>query len=272
MIILPAIDLLDGACVRLTRGSYDRVRRYSRDPVEVAREFEAAGACWIHVVDLDAARGGAAGGPSAACRRNRRVIHDIGNAVSCRIEVGGGVRTLADVEELLKASASRLIVGTTLVKDPEEVKRWCAVHPGVLWAGIDADEGMVRVSGWQQEVKLQDLKLAGQVREMGLAGIVYTSIGRDGTLEGPDIERTNRIAEVSGLPVILSGGIGGPEDVQRVLRRRHPGVEGLIIGKAIYQGRVDLKELLRSDSPTSDNEDEGSAPGWDWPSHRRKCR
>ncbi len=245
MIILPAIDLLNGECVRLTKGSYDRVERYSRDPVEVALVFERAGARWVHLVDLDAARGPSDNSRPGKTNQNREIIRRIARAVSCRIEVGGGIRRWQDVEELLEAGAERLIVGTILVKDPEEVERWSGFHPGVLWAGIDADRGMVKVSGWEQKTALRDVRLAERIREMGLAGIVYTSIGRDGTLEGPDIERTNRIAEVSGLPVILSGGIGGPEDVRQVLERRHPGIEGVIIGKAIYQGRVDLAELFR---------------------------
>lgn len=264
MTLIPAIDLLGGACVRLTKGNYDRVERYSGDPVEVARRFAAAGARWIHLVDLDAARGtvvsgrhSAADSPSqppaagqnqpAAVGHNRETVHRIARAVSCNIQVGGGIRRLQDVEELLVGGAKRLIVGTAVVKDPEEVRRWCGQYPGVLWAGIDADRGAVKISGWEQVAELQDVELAEQVRQMGLAGIVYTSIGRDGTLQGPDIERTNRIAEVSGLPVILSGGIGGMEDVRRVAEQRHAGVEGLIIGKAIYRGRVDPGELFRID-------------------------
>ncbi|UCF97817.1 MAG: 1-(5-phosphoribosyl)-5-((5-phosphoribosylamino)methylideneamino)imidazole-4-carboxamide isomerase [Spirochaetaceae bacterium] len=274
MTVLPAIDLLGGSCVRLTRGDYNRVNRYSRDPVAVAREFEAAGARWIHLVDLDAARGRAVSGAgrshvtaghadlpaarsvdqpaagsgnrSPADHRNRRIIQAITGEVSCNIQIGGGIRRLEDVEELLQAGAKRLIVGTILVKDPEEVRRWCRLHPGLLWAGIDADRGTVKVSGWEQEAAPPDVELAVRVGELGLAGIVYTSIGRDGTLGGPDIERTNRIAEVSGMPVILSGGIGSMEDVRRVADQGHPGIEGLIIGKAIYEGRVDLRELLRA--------------------------
>jgi phosphoribosylformimino-5-aminoimidazole carboxamide ribotide isomerase len=243
--IIPAIDLLDGECVRLIKGDYDRVERYSRDPVEVARGFEEAGACWIHLVDLNAARGSSVASQSTEAKHNREVIRRITRKVSCQIEVGGGIRRRQDVEELLEAGVKHLIVGTLLVKNPGEVERWCALHTGVLWAGIDAERGMVKISGWEQDAALRDVQLADQVREMGLAGIVYTSIGRDGTLAGPDIERTNLIAEVSCLPVILSGGVGGRNDVRQVLEHAHPGIEGLIIGKAIYEGRVELAELFR---------------------------
>jgi phosphoribosylformimino-5-aminoimidazole carboxamide ribotide isomerase len=245
MTIIPAIDLLNGECVRLTKGSYNRVERYSRNPVEMARRFEEAGAHWIHLVDLNAARGSSAKNQPGVENNNRGIIRRIARKVSCQIEVGGGIRRRQDVEELLEAGGKRLIVGTILIKDPEEVKRWCAVRPGILWAGIDADRGRVKVSGWEQDTALRDVQLAEQVREKGLAGIVYTSIGRDGTLAGPDIERTNRIAEVSRLPVILSGGIGGPNHVRRVVEQAHPGIAGLIIGKAIYEGRVELTELFR---------------------------
>jgi phosphoribosylformimino-5-aminoimidazole carboxamide ribotide isomerase len=247
--IIPAIDILAGHCVRLTRGNYDQVRRYSGDPVAVAGRFERAGARWIHIVDLDAARGSgstdtAATGSQAGVN-NRTVIQRIARSVSCSLEVGGGIRRREDVEELIAAGAGRLVLGTVVIERPEEVELWCRDHPGVLWAGIDAEDGKVRISGWQREAPLGDVELARRVTEMGLCGIVYTSIRRDGTLEGPDIEATNRIAEVSRLPVILSGGIGSVGDVQRVLDQRHPGIQGLIVGKALYENRVRLKELLR---------------------------
>jgi len=243
--ILPAIDILNGECVRLTRGRYDQRRRYSTDPVEVARSFEQAGARWIHLVDLDAARLSSATGRGAGSP-NRRVIRRIAEAVSCRLEVGGGIRRLEDAEELLAAGAARLVLGTVLVRRPEQAAGWCRLHPGILWAGIDAEAGAVKISGWERQSSLQDVELAVQAAQMGLGGIVYTSIGRDGTLEGPDIESTNRIAAASGLPVILSGGIGCAADIERVERERHPGVQGIVIGKAIYEGRVKLSELLRS--------------------------
>jgi phosphoribosylformimino-5-aminoimidazole carboxamide ribotide isomerase len=244
MKIIPAIDLLGGACVRLTQGDYDQVQRYTENPVEVALKFQTAGAEWIHLVDLDAARGTRDAGRTDTERYNRGLIREIVRAVQCKIEIGGGVRSREDIEALLESGADRLIVGTVLVRHPEKVRRWCTSYPGVLWAGIDAHEGAVKIAGWQQEAALYDVQLAARVQEMELAGIVYTSIGRDGTLKGPDIPRTNRIAEVSGLPVILSGGIGSMEDVQQVADQRHRGVEGLIIGKAIYQGRLDIKALF----------------------------
>jgi phosphoribosylformimino-5-aminoimidazole carboxamide ribotide isomerase len=243
MTILPAIDLLGGACVRLRQGSYESAQLYDEDPVAVAAGFARVGARWLHVVDLDAARGQGL--------NNRAVIGRIRAAVVCRLEVGGGIRTEQDMAELAEAGADRLVLGTVLVREPERVAAWTRGLPDgdrrapELWAGIDAREGRVRVAGWTEEGGLQDLELARRARELGLAGIVYTSIARDGTLGGPDIERTNTVAEASGLPVILSGGIGSGSDVALVATRRSAGVVGLIVGKALYEGRVDLAELLR---------------------------
>ena len=300
MIVIPAIDLLGGACVRLRQGSYDSARLYAEDPAAVALGFARAGARWVHVVDLDAARGAGARYPGAGARSavagaeargetrqggrhpgaNRGSIRRIRKALSraasgpedptspealpvCRLEVGGGIRAAKDLAELAEAGADRLILGTVLVREPHLVAAWVAARgaggreggaaggPAAadagpeLWAGIDARDGRVRVSGWGEEGGLEDLELARRARELGLAGIVYTSIARDGTLAGPDIERTNRVAEACGLPVILSGGIGSAADVERVHRERVQGVVGVIVGKALYEGRVELGELIR---------------------------
>jgi phosphoribosylformimino-5-aminoimidazole carboxamide ribotide isomerase len=243
MIVIPAIDLLGGSCVRLAQGSHASVRRYAGDPAEVALGFARAGARWVHVVDLDAARGAGAG--------NRGVIRRVRQALGeAHLEVGGGIRSAEDLAELSAAGADRLVLGTVLVRSPERVASWVAARAAAgagpeLWAGIDALDGRVRVSGWEEAGGLEDLELARRARELGLAGIVYTSIARDGMLAGPDIERTNRVAEAGGLPVILSGGIGSQEDVERVAGKRAEGVVGVIVGKALYEGRLDLKELIR---------------------------
>ena len=237
VIIIPALDILEGECVRLKRGDYREVKRYSGDPAAVARRFAADGARWIHVVDLDAAAGRG--------RSNRQALRGIRRSASCLLEVGGGIRSRADVEELLGLGADRLVLGTVLVRDPLEVERWCERYGPVFMAGIDALEGRVRVTGWQKDGELEDGELARRAARSGVSGIVYTSIGRDGTLQGPDIGRTNRVAELSGLPVILSGGIGCEEDVEEVFRARHPGVQGIILGKALYEERLELGELLR---------------------------
>jgi phosphoribosylformimino-5-aminoimidazole carboxamide ribotide isomerase len=241
-LIVPAIDILGGKCVRLTRGDYASARVYGEEPAETARALEASGALWIHVVDLDAARGG---------EDNRDTIRAIRAAVACRLQCGGGIRDVGDVAELVEAGVDRLVVGTALVREPDLVARMAAWAPAVIVAGIDASEGVVRISGWGEGSTVQDTDLAVRCRGLGLRGIVYTSIQRDGTLSGPDVERTNALAAQS-LPVLLSGGIGSEADVDRVRTERAPGVVGLIVGKALYEGRVDLGALVARHQAASD--------------------
>lgn len=236
MTIIPAIDLLGGACVRLTQGDYAQVDVYSSDPVAVAHSFEESGARRIHVVDLDAARGNSA--------TNRAVIGAICSAVSCTIELGGGIRAETDVEELLALGVDRLVVGTTFARRPEVIREWSARYGARFIAGIDARDGTVRVQGWEQETGIRDDEIAVTARDMGACAIIYTNIARDGTLGGPDIDGTSRIAESSGLPVILSGGIGSSADIERVAAQAHRGVVGIIAGKAIYTQAISLGDLF----------------------------
>lgn len=236
MIIIPAIDLLRGKCVRLNQGDYGEATFYDKDPVAVAREFEQAGAKRIHIVDLNAAHGDKA--------TNRKTIRKIRKAVSCVIELGGGIRTDDDIEELLDIGIDRFVLGTTFARNPRIVEGWSAHYGDIFVAGIDAKDGFVYVSGWEQETGLEDTALAQQAKRVGASGIIYTNIERDGTLSGPDIGRTNLMAETSGLPVVLSGGIGSQEDVKTVIENSHRGVRGVIVGKAIYEGTLELKTLI----------------------------
>ena len=238
MIIIPAIDLLRGQCVRLNQGDYGEATFYDRDPVAVAREFEQAGARRIHIVDLDAAHGDKT--------TNRKKIRKIRKAVGCVIELGGGIRTDDDIEELLDLGIDRLVLGTTFARKPQIVEDWSAHYGNVFVAGIDAKDGFVYVSGWEQKTGIEDTELARQAATVGASGIIYTNIERDGTLSGPDIERTNLSAETSGLPVVLSGGIGSEADVKTATEKAHAGVRGLILGKAIYEQTVDLARLIET--------------------------
>jgi len=239
MLIIPAIDLLDGKAVRLYQGDYDQVSTYDNDPVVAALRLEAAGVRRIHVVDLDAARN-LTGQPA---RHNRKVIAAIRAAVDCEVEVGGGIRRLQDVQALAEAGVDWFIVGTALVKSPEQVKHWISAYPGRFLAGIDAKDGTVKIAGWEGDSGLNDIDVAKTALELGFSGIIYTNISRDGTLVGPDFDRTNAIAAASGLPVILSGGIGSMNDIKQAVNHSHPGVCGIITGKALYEGRLDLAEL-----------------------------
>ncbi len=236
MIIIPAIDLIDGKCVRLTKGDYGTSRIYNDDPLETAKMFEASGAKRIHIVDLDAARGDG---------NNRSVIKKIRANVSCIIETGGGIRTTDDVRELVDCGITRMIAGTVLVKKPDLVAGWIAEFGRYFIAGIDSLDGEVKVSGWEKGSGLKDADLAKACSEMGIISIVFTNIARDGMLSGPDLENTIRIATRSGLPVILSGGISSAEDIRSVTEKgRDSGIAGIITGKAIYEGRIDIKSVI----------------------------
>ena len=235
MIIIPAIDILGGHCVRLHKGRYNESRTYRDNPSAVAGEFEQSGATWIHVVDLDAARGQGA---------NRDAIRSIRRAVSCRVEVGGGVRTRQHIEELLDLGVDRLILGTVLAKKPDPVLEWIEQYGERLVAGVDAHDGEVRVSGWEQDSGLRDEDFAATLAEVGLLRLIYTSIAQDGTLAGPDIARTTRVAHAFGHPTILSGGIGSNEDIERVYKHDDPNIAGVITGKALYEGHIDLAAAI----------------------------
>jgi len=236
MLLVPAIDLRAGRCVRLTQGRFSDVTAYSSDPAETARGYEADGARWIHVVDLDAAEGRGAD--------NLRVIEGIRRAVSCRLEVGGGLRTYEAAKALLDLGADRLVVGTLLIRAPREVARWAGLAGPRFAAGVDARDGRVRISGWTEEAAREDTEVAAELAALGMRWLIYTSISRDGTLAGPDIARTSAAARAAGLPTILSGGIGSAEHVDEVARFRDPLITGVILGKALYEGRVSLRDLV----------------------------
>ena len=237
MLIIPAIDLLDGKCVRLYKGDYSKVTVYSDDPVAMARSFVTSGARRIHLVDLDAARGSA---------NNRSIIAEICRQVDALFELGGGIRTQDDVKEIVDIGVDRLILGTVFAKDPECGARWTARFGKKFIAGIDALNGEVKVSGWQQGVRMADTELAKKAAECGMCSIIYTNIVKDGTLSGPDTERTLTIVEVSGLPVTVSGGISCAQDFADIVHNpRCAGrIGGIITGKGFYEKRFDLASVI----------------------------
>lgn len=235
MVIIPAIDLLDGRCVRLLRGNYAESTEYDYDPVELARRFEKMGVRRIHLVDLNAARGDGS--------NNREVIAAVRKAVQVTVEVGGGIRTDRDVEELMGAGVDRLIVGTVLIRDPDTVARWADSYPNTFVAGIDARNGEVRISGWEEGSAMSDTEAARLAREVGAVSIIYTNISRDGTLEGPDIENSLMVADAAGLPVIVSGGVRSDEDFRDIEKVSSHRIAGVITGKALYEDKIDIEKL-----------------------------
>lgn len=255
MTIIPAIDLLDGKCVRLYRGDYAQSTEYKIDPVEVAAQFVREGARRIHLVDLNAARGGATDRGS----NNRKIIAAIRATVpEAVIEVGGGIRSAQDVEELKGIGVDRLIVGTVLVRRPELVEQWAARYPETFIAGIDAKDGEVRISGWEEGSSLTDTEAARLAREAGAVSIIYTNIQRDGTLQGPDIENSLMVADAGGLPVIVSGGIRGMQDFEEIKQISADRIAGVITGKAIYEQRIKLSEVIGAYQSPAMQQGEGS--------------
>ena len=237
MLLLPAIDLRGGRCVRLLRGSFSTTTSYSADPVECAQGFARDGARWIHIVDLDAAEGKG--------RDNLGVIARIRAAVPCLLQVGGGVRRADQAGRLFALGVQRIVLGTVFVKSPEDVAAWVRSYGPRFAAGVDATNGSVRVAGWTEDAGRRDTDVAAGCVGLGIKWLIYTNIERDGTLSGPDIARTNAAARAAGVPTILSGGIGSVEDVEQVAEQKDPLVAGVILGKALYEQRVDLAELIR---------------------------
>ena len=235
MDILPAIDLLEGRCVRLIQGRYDRVITYERDPVEVARGFQQDGACWVHVIDLDGARAGRLA--------NLHALQRIA-ATGLNVQFGGGIRDEQTIRDALAAGARRVIIGTRALEDPDWFRE--VVHSdefrGHIALGLDARMGKLAVRGWTEQTTQTAVELAERVADWPLDAIVYTDIGRDGMLLGPNVEAIRSLAGVSRVPVIASGGVTELEDIRRL---KDAGVVGVVIGRAIYEQMIELREALR---------------------------
>ena len=236
MIIIPAIDLKEGKCVRLEQGLMDKATVYSEDPADTAKHWEAQGAELLHVVDLD---GAFAGSP-----RNLPAIIAIRDAIKIPIEVGGGIRDMGTVRKLVSIGIDRIILGTAAIQNPSFVQAACSAFPGKIIAGIDAKEGLVAIKGWAEVTTVKAVDLALQMQGYGVIAIIYTDIKRDGMLSGPNIEATRDLAKALHIPVIASGGVHTMKDIENLLTVRHSGVSGVITGKAIYSGSLDLKEAI----------------------------
>ncbi len=235
MLVIPAIDLKDGKCVRLLQGKKEAVTVYSDDPAAVARRWQSGGARLIHVVDLDGAFTGA--------QKNLDAIVKIREAVSVDIEVGGGIRDMDRVEHLFGLGINKVILGTKAVEDPEFLREAALRFPGKVFVGIDAKDGVVAVKGWVELTGLSDVTLAKKAEALGAGGIIYTDISKDGMLAGPNIPATEEVLRAVGIPVIASGGVSSMKDILRL--KAVKGLWGVIVGKALYSGAVDYREALR---------------------------
>jgi len=237
MLIIPAIDLRNGRCVRLLQGDPTRERVYSDDPAAVASAFAAAGASRLHLVDLDGALGAASG--------NRPLIARIAAETGLPLQVGGGLRRLADVEAVLEGGATWAILGTAAVEEPALVREAAQRFPGRILVGVDARGGRVAVRGWQADTGRDAAEVAAEAAALGVSGLIHTDIAADGMLTGPNLAELARVAAAARLPVLASGGIGTVAHLEAVAHLAPRGVTGAILGRALYEGSLDLGAAIR---------------------------
>lgn len=243
MLVFPAIDLKEGKAVRLLQGRMEDSTVYAENPIEVAQRFLAEGSEYLHVVDLDGAFAGKA--------VNDTVIRNVVKKVALKVQVGGGIRTLARIEELLSLGVDRVILGTVAVRDPQLVAEAVRRYGDKIIVGIDAKAGQVAVQGWAETTEMTASELGLKMKDMGVQRIIFTDIARDGMLQGPNIEGTVQLAQVSQLQIIASGGVSSLEDLQKLQAQAASGVsiEGAIVGKALYSGAFTLAEALKAVEP-----------------------
>lgn len=238
MIFYPAIDLKDGACVRLIHGDMEKVTVFNTSPGDQARLFRQAGCQWLHVVDLN---GAFAGEPV-----NGAAVDSILAALGPDIpmQLGGGIRTMDTITLWLAKGVRRVILGTAALRDPMLVRAACARYPGRIAVGIDARDGFVAVEGWAETSTVTALDLARRFEDAGVAAIIYTDIARDGAMQGPNVEATALLASAISIPVIASGGVASLDDLRALRTAEASGISGVISGRAIYDGRIDIKHAL----------------------------
>jgi len=236
MIVIPAIDLKGGRCVRLEQGLMEKDTVYSDDPAAQARIWQEQGGELLHIVDLD--------GAFAGVPRNKEAIEAIVGGIDIPTELGGGIRDLPTVEAYLELGVGRVILGTVAKENPSLVAEACRLFPGRIVVGIDAKDGLVAVRGWADVTEKKAAEMAREMEGMGVAAIIYTDIARDGMMQGPNIEATRRLAESISIPVIASGGVSSLKDIENLMAIEQSGVVGAITGKAIYTGALDLREAV----------------------------
>ena len=237
MLIFPAIDIRGGKCVRLVKGDFAQETVFSDKPEDMAAKWEAMGSEYLHLVDLD----GALAGKS----QNLEVVQRILDTVKIPVELGGGIRTMENIDQVLGMGVERVILGSVAVQNPQLVREACAKYGQRVVVGIDAKDGIVAVDGWGISGNVQVEVLAKEMAKAGVKTIIYTDISRDGTLSGVNVEATAHLAEVSGVQVVASGGVKSLEDIQALLPYQNKGIEGVIVGKSIYTGSLDLAAALQ---------------------------
>mgnify|MGYP003649041332 FL=1 len=237
MIFFPAIDLKDGQCVRLYQGDMDRATVFSDDPAAQARAFQDAGCEWVHLVDLN---GAFEGKPV-----NGAAVTAILAALDIPVQLGGGIRNMDTIDDWLARGVRRVILGTAALTDPGLVKAACKAHPGRVAVGIDARDGLVAVEGWAEVSELTALDLARRFEDAGVAAIIFTDIGRDGVMQGPNLQATLDLARAVSIPVIASGGVSSMADLEELKAQGGGLLEGVISGRAVYDGKIDLPAAVK---------------------------
>ncbi len=236
MILYPAIDLKDGQCVRLLRGDMGQATVFNTDPPAQARAFASQGFSWIHVVDLNGAFEGAP--------VNGDAVEGILGAMDLNIQLGGGIRTMETIEFWLAKGVARVVLGTVALRDPDLVRRACKQFPGKIAVGLDSRNGFVAIEGWAESTDRMVLDVAKDFADAGVAAIIHTDIDRDGVLTGVNVGATATLAQAQSIPVIASGGVSSLDDIRALLKVENTGIEGVIAGRAIYDGRLDPVEAL----------------------------
>ncbi len=238
MLILPAIDLLNGEAVRLTQGAKETAIIYDPNPVNVAQKWQRKGAKWIHVVNLN----GAFGDSLANIQAIQRII----DITDIPLELGGGIRSMKDIDRWLENGIARVILGTAAVRDPQLVQDAVQKHgPDKIVVGIDARDDRVAISGWAEQTGVSAIELARIMKQYGVERIIYTDVYRDGELSGPNVTATLEVAENANISIIVSGGISNEDHIRNIVDLKHPLIEGLIIGKALYENRMDLNDIVK---------------------------
>jgi len=236
MIIIPAVDIKNGKCVRLLQGRMDDETIYSDEPEAMALKWAHIGAQLIHVIDLD--------GAFAKSPQNKESIRKILQSVNVPIQLGGGIRNEETVHMYLELGVRRVIIGTEAIKKPEFVKKICKIYPEQIVVGIDARNGRVAIDGWTHTTGIEAIELAKEFEDCGVAAINFTDIQRDGMQTGPNLDATLQLAQAVSIPVVASGGVSSIEDIKNLLPFERAGVVGVIVGRALYSGQLDLKEAL----------------------------
>ena len=235
MKIFPAIDIKDKKCVRLLKGNFENKKVYDVSPLDQAKKYKDFGFNYIHIVDLD----GALTGETI----NLKVIEEIVKKLNIKIEVGGGIRSLEKLQKYIDAGVDKAIIGSAAVQDKEFLNKACNKFNNQIALGLDAINGFIAVFGWKEKTKLNALDFLSSVNDYGLSRLIYTDINRDGTKTSPNLEETIKVAEMSKAPVIVSGGVSSIKDIENVKNISNNNIEGVIVGKAIYDGDINLKEL-----------------------------